>query len=83
MEIPIYHPVRKSHSLFADQYRIRNAFVVLVVVHVNIYCCKYVGKVDKNNYCSVASTQDSNFIRRDNMLHNTKRVTSDRVQQME
>lgn len=47
------------------------------------YCCKYVGKVDKNNYCSIASTNDGGLIRRDNMLHNTKQVTSDKVKQME
>ena len=47
------------------------------------HCCKYVGKVDKNNYCPVASTKDGGLIRRDDMFHNTKRVTSDKVKQME
>ena len=47
------------------------------------YCCKYAGKIDKNNYCTIATNIEGNLIRRDNMLHNTKRVISDKVQQLE
>ena len=46
-------------------------------------CCKYVRKVSKNNYYSVASTKDGGLIRCDNILHNAKRVVSDIVQQIE
>ena len=47
------------------------------------YCCKYAAKIDKNNYFSISTNVDGSLIRRDNMLHNTKRVTSDKVQQKE
>ena len=42
------------------------------------YCCKYVGKIDKNNYCTVSTYADGSLIRREIFLHNTKRVTSDK-----
>ena len=47
------------------------------------YCCKYVAKIDKNNYCTVSASTDGTLIRRANFLHNTKRATSDKVQQAE
>ena len=37
--------------------------------------------MDKNNYCTVSSAADGTLIRREHFLHNTKRVTSDKVQQ--
>ena len=40
-------------------------------------CCKQVRKVDKNNYCSEASTQDVNLMRRCVMLHNEELASSD------
>jgi len=43
------------------------------------YCCKYAGKIDKNNYCTIATNIEGNLIRRDNMLYNTKRVILDKV----
>ena len=47
------------------------------------YCCKYVGEIDKNNYFTVSKSADGSLIRREIFLHNTKRVTSDKVQQEE
>ena len=47
------------------------------------YCCKYVGKIDKNTYCTASTYDDGSLIRRANVLHNTKCVTSDKVQQAE
>lgn len=47
------------------------------------YCCKYVSKIDKTNYMSIATTSSGTLVRRGNFLHNTKRVTSDVVQQKE
>ena len=47
------------------------------------YCCKYVAKIDKNNYMSVSTASDGRLIRRGNLLHNTKRVTSEIVQHKE
>ena len=47
------------------------------------YCCKYVGNIDKDNYCTVSTSSDVRFIRREIVLHNTKRVNSDKFQQAE
>ena len=47
------------------------------------YCCKYVGNIEKNNYYTVSLSADGSLIRRANVLHNTKRVTSDKFQQAE
>ena len=47
------------------------------------YCCKYVGKIDKKNYCTVSKSAVGSLIRHAMFLHNTKRVTSDKVQQVE
>ena len=47
------------------------------------YCCKYVGNIDKNNYCTVSTSDDGSLIRREMILHNTERVTSDKFQQEE
>ena len=47
------------------------------------YCCKYVGKIDKNNYCIVYTSANGSLIRCAIFLHNTKRVTSDKLQQAE
>ena len=45
------------------------------------YCCKYVGKIDKNNYFTVSTSADGRFIWCASCLKNTKRVTSDKVKQ--
>ena len=47
------------------------------------YLCKYVGKIDQNNYCTVSTSADGSLIRRANVLHNTKCFTSDKAQQAE
>ena len=47
------------------------------------YCCRYVGKIDKENYSTVSTSDDIILIRHANVLNNTKRVTSDKVQQAE
>ena len=47
------------------------------------YCCKYVGKVDKKNYCTVSTSADGSLIQRATFFHNTKCVTSDKYQQAE
>ena len=47
------------------------------------YCCKYVGKIDKHNYCTVFTSTDGSLIRCADFLQNTKRVTSDKVKQVE
>ena len=47
------------------------------------YFCKYIGEIDKNNYCTVSTSSDGSLIRRANILNNTKRVTSDKVQHAE
>ena len=47
------------------------------------YCYKYVGNIDKNNYCTVSTSADGSLIRSEMFLHYTKCVTSDRVQQVE
>ena len=47
------------------------------------YFCKYVGNIDKNNYCIVSTYYDDSLIICYNILHNTKRVTSEKYQQEE
>ena len=47
------------------------------------YCCKYVAKVDKNNFFTASAGSDGTLILRGNFLHNTKCVVSDKVQQQE
>ena len=47
------------------------------------YYCKYVGKIDKNNYCTVSTSADGSLIRSEMFLHYTKCVTYDIFQQVE
>ena len=44
-------------------------------------CCKYVGKVYKNNYCTVSTSAYGSLIRHAIVFHNTKHVTSHKLQQ--
>ena len=47
------------------------------------YCCKYIGKIEKNNYCTVSTSADGSLIQRAIFLRNTNCVTSDKFQQAE
>ena len=47
------------------------------------YCCKYVGNIDKNNYCTVSKSADGILIRQEIVLQNTQHVTYDKFQQAE
>ena len=45
------------------------------------YCCKYIGKIDQQNYSIVSMNgRDGKFITRSNFLHNTK-VSSSKIQE--
>lgn len=47
------------------------------------YCCKYITKLDKNNYMSVATNANGDLIRRSNFMHNTKISSSNYFQEKE
>ena len=47
------------------------------------YICKYVGKIEKNNYWKVSTSADGSFIGRAIFLQNAKHFTSNKSQQSE
>ena len=47
------------------------------------YCYRYFGNIDKNTYCMASTSADGSLIFRVIDLHNTKCVTSDKVQKSE